>query len=351
MGLHGLLTLGNSLQALEPLGRWDEADAVVDDITRRHGTESVHRWASAIVGWLQIELNRGHHAAVARAYGRGFELESSGYYTGDLGQLGTGLIELAASGEAPPVSIDTVDGWIRSIEADEATWTARLVAVAARHLVPPHGRPDHQVAVDAIQSWIDHVQSIADTRYVAPPIVLGLWLDEARAELAWSRGDTSTQPWAHLPARWDAVACPFFAARARYRYAEALLTATGGRAPAERSAAATLLGDALRAADRLGAEPLQRDVLDLAQRARLVVTIDDHSQRLEAAGDEPAPFGLTPRELEVLRLIADGRSNGEIGDELFVSRKTASVHVSNILRKLGAANRIEAAAIARRHQL
>jgi DNA-binding NarL/FixJ family response regulator len=60
---------------------------------------------------------------------------------------------------------------------------------------------------------------------------------------------------------------------------------------------------------------------------------------------------LTHREHEVLRLIADGYSNGEIGACLFVSRKTASVHVSNILRKLGASNRIEAAAIARRHGL
>jgi len=116
-------------------------------------------------------------------------------------------------------------------------------------------------------------------------------------------------------------------------------------------AAATLLGDALRSSEHLGAEPLRRDVLDLAQRARLVVAVEDPTEQAQAQDDKPAPFGLTSRELEVLRLIADGRSNGEIGDELFVSRKTASVHVSNILRKLGASNRIEAAAIARRHQL
>jgi DNA-binding NarL/FixJ family response regulator len=75
------------------------------------------------------------------------------------------------------------------------------------------------------------------------------------------------------------------------------------------------------------------------------------AERPQPPGDGLRPFGLTSRELEVLRLIADGWSNGEIGAELFVSRKTASVHVSNILRKLGAANRTEAAAIARRHQL
>jgi DNA-binding NarL/FixJ family response regulator len=57
---------------------------------------------------------------------------------------------------------------------------------------------------------------------------------------------------------------------------------------------------------------------------------------------------LTPREREVLRLIARGRSNGEIGGELFISTKTASVHVSNILAKLGVSTRTEAAAVALR---
>jgi len=62
-------------------------------------------------------------------------------------------------------------------------------------------------------------------------------------------------------------------------------------------------------------------------------------------------LGLTPREREVLALLADGRSNRQIGDALFISAKTASVHVSNILAKLGVANRGEAAAVAHRLHL
>lgn len=58
-------------------------------------------------------------------------------------------------------------------------------------------------------------------------------------------------------------------------------------------------------------------------------------------------FGLTSREREVLALVAAGYSNGRIGDELSISTETASVHVSNILRKMDVANRIEAAAVAR----
>ena len=59
-------------------------------------------------------------------------------------------------------------------------------------------------------------------------------------------------------------------------------------------------------------------------------------------------LGLTPREAEVLVLVAAGRTNRQIGEELFVSDKTASVHVSNILRKLGVNSRVDAAAVAQR---
>ncbi len=65
----------------------------------------------------------------------------------------------------------------------------------------------------------------------------------------------------------------------------------------------------------------------------------------------PAHDVLTPREREILALVAEGRSNGEIGKQLFISTKTVSVHVSNILGKLGAGSRTEAAAVARRRDL
>jgi DNA-binding NarL/FixJ family response regulator len=62
-------------------------------------------------------------------------------------------------------------------------------------------------------------------------------------------------------------------------------------------------------------------------------------------------YGLTDREREILTLVAEGRTNGEIAQQLFISTKTASSHVSNILRKLGVANRVEAATTAQRHHL
>jgi DNA-binding NarL/FixJ family response regulator len=70
-----------------------------------------------------------------------------------------------------------------------------------------------------------------------------------------------------------------------------------------------------------------------------------------AAPAPPGRFGLTPREFEVLRLVAAGLSNAAIAGELFISAKTVSVHVSNILAKLGTASRGEAAALAHRLRL
>ena len=75
------------------------------------------------------------------------------------------------------------------------------------------------------------------------------------------------------------------------------------------------------------------------------------SPRSAASGDREPTADLTPREREVLELVSAGRSNGEIAAQLFISTKTASVHVSNILAKLGASGRTEAAAIARRRGL
>jgi DNA-binding NarL/FixJ family response regulator len=114
-------------------------------------------------------------------------------------------------------------------------------------------------------------------------------------------------------------------------------------------------------AQRLGAQPLRDDIALLARRAR--IWLADHgddadaqtaaARRAGGRADLPdgEPLGLTARELEVLRLVAAGRSNREIASELFISAKTASVHVSNILGKLGVATRGEAAATAHRLRL
>ncbi|KYK13923.1 MULTISPECIES: helix-turn-helix transcriptional regulator [Streptomyces] len=157
------------------------------------------------------------------------------------------------------------------------------------------------------------------------------WL--ARAEAEWERLATGPDP-----AAWQRAVDGFAhgdvyeRARCRLRLAEALLAA--GR-PQE---AAREAGLAHREADRLGAAPLRERLDDLVRRARPADTGDRATQ-------------LTAREQEVLRLLARGRSNRQIGEELFITAKTASVHVSNILAKLEAASRTEAVAVAYRQGL
>jgi DNA-binding NarL/FixJ family response regulator len=105
------------------------------------------------------------------------------------------------------------------------------------------------------------------------------------------------------------------------------------------------LRDAYDTATALGAEPLVDDIENLARRAR--ISLD--APAVAVLGDSDAVrLGLTSREAEVLTLVAAGKTNREIGAQLYVSEKTASVHVSNILRKLGVTSRVEAAAIAQR---
>jgi ATP/maltotriose-dependent transcriptional regulator MalT len=138
---------------------------------------------------------------------------------------------------------------------------------------------------------------------------------------------------------------PYPLAYALLRHAEAL---AADRDPGSASAAAR---EALGLARDMGAEPLAGEIEALVRRARLRAADgadDDEGLPEDAVPDELARLGLTAREAEVLSLVADGYSNGQIAERLFITRKTASVHVSNILAKLEVGTRLEAAAMAHR---
>jgi DNA-binding NarL/FixJ family response regulator len=120
-------------------------------------------------------------------------------------------------------------------------------------------------------------------------------------------------------------------------------------AAGRRDAATAVLERAHEVAATLGAGWLRDEIEGLAARARLVLPGSDGVAAEPAAAVPPEdPFGLTPRERQVLVLVAEGRTNREIGDSLFMAEKTASVHVSRILAKLDVRSRTEAAAVAHR---
>ncbi|WP_330461973.1 AAA family ATPase [Streptomyces sp. NBC_00820] len=165
-----------------------------------------------------------------------------------------------------------------------------------------------------------------------------------RAELLRAEGRDTAATWSPVVTAFECLDRPYDLARVRYRLAVALLSEGGGEG--ERDRAVELLRLAGAVAGHLGAHPLADTVARLAQRARLALTRTPR-QALTPA-DPVAALGLTGREQDVLRLVSAGRTNRQIAEELFISPKTASVHVSHILAKLGVAGRGEAAAVAHR---
>jgi DNA-binding CsgD family transcriptional regulator len=168
----------------------------------------------------------------------------------------------------------------------------------------------------------------------APPETLAQW-EVADAELARLDGAPEPGLWSDIAARWDALRQPYQASYARLREAGAHL------ASGDRRASAAALRAAHGAVVALGAAPLRGEIEALAKRARIALPA-------AAPPAAAAPFDLTSRELTVLELVASGRTNRQIAEELYLSTRTVDVHVHRILSKLDAANRVEAAGIAHR---
>ncbi|WP_222851433.1 helix-turn-helix transcriptional regulator [Phytoactinopolyspora mesophila] len=155
------------------------------------------------------------------------------------------------------------------------------------------------------------------------------WLLRARAEHARLLGFSDPAPWRDVVEAFG-YGDVYQQAIARWRLAEVLVSA------GQRDDAATELAEALKVAVRLDAKPLGDALRSLARRARIAVP----------GAPVTSVKILTPRETSVLELVARGHTNRRIGEELYISEKTVSVHLSRVMAKLGAAGRTEAVAIA-----
>ena len=219
------------------------------------------------------------------------------------------------------------------LEADRAEWAAARrraddVAAARRRAAP---------AIAAL----DRLRDSPSPQARIPLAVSVLLL--ARAEQSRLEGRSDPERWRAAAAAWERLAYPFEAAYARFRQGEALLAGGPRHKQAE-----TVLRPAHQTAVALGAAPLRREIELLAQRGRLRLVDPADTAQARPAPSPVASLGLTRREGEVLALLAEGRTNRQIGQALFITEKTASLHVSHILAKLGVRGRGEAAAVAHR---
>jgi DNA-binding NarL/FixJ family response regulator len=197
------------------------------------------------------------------------------------------------------------------------------------------------VAAAGAPGLLDELRRRAAETPATGPVLRALALTFA-AEANRAVRTVARGPWDEAVAAWEAVGNPYQLAHALIGAAEA------AAADGDRAAAATQVRHAAQIADRLGARPLREQAESLARRARLTQAGDPATQAADPGEQARHQYGLTARELEVLRLVAIGRSNRDIAAELFISAKTASVHVSNIMSKLGVGSRVEAAALAYR---
>ena len=222
---------------------------------------------------------------------------------------------------------------------------ARIEADIAQRARDLRERPDER---DAVARARIHLSRLAAAAQEGGPVERA-WHAVGKAELARGRGRDDPALWRAAAEQWEAMRRPYPLAVTRWREAEAAVGA-GDRAAAAEAAVA-----ALAVARRLGSTWLTVELDGLAGRGRLRLE-EGAGEQLDGreADEAPAtddPFGLTPRERQVLALIAEGATNRQIGAALFMAEKTASVHVSRILGKLGVRSRTQAAALAHRQHL
>jgi ATP/maltotriose-dependent transcriptional regulator MalT len=350
IGGYGPAAMATAAEALLWLGRWEEAERLLGEAFDLDLEPEAMRW---------LVPARGLHRL----------------WRGDLEGARADLTWIL---ERPKMSLDPQDSApAYALLATVATWDGRpddARAAVAAGLASLDEADDPRAVAELCQAGLAAEAAIAGraaahrdekTRDQASQIAAGL-LERARkaagadgvaitaavraqlltaeAERTRVTGHGDPGCWAAAAGAWDDVGCPWPAAYARWRLAEALL-----QAGAPRQQAAAPLQQARATARHLGAAPLLAEVELLARRARIALTPEPVS-----GGDATKPaapgdgLGLTPREKEVLALVAEGLTNRQIADALFISDKTASVHVSNILAKLGVANRREAAATVHR---
>ena len=322
----------NAAEGLLDEGRWDDAAVRLDEVLAAADllTPWVFGWGERLATWLRVV--RGDVGTDGLEFGSGRDHEDQ--------RVQDAYVEVAT----------VVDMLVHRRRFDRARAAAATVLWESRieHAIPAYVWPllavTSRLEVEAATAGAA-VDGAAVDRLAAlalvvpqPNEVLAAHAAQVAADLSWAQGTPDLELSRVAAERWAQAGLPYWQAWALLRAGS--LEADDG----DKAAARSSLARALTIAGELGAEPL-------ADRVR--ATAADHGIRLAGRdpGGRPDPVGLTAREHEVLGLLGEGASNRRIAEQLFISEKTVSVHVSNLLAKLGASNRGEAVAAARRLQL
>uniref|UniRef100_UPI00403FD676 helix-turn-helix transcriptional regulator n=1 Tax=Streptomyces sp. DG1A-41 TaxID=3125779 RepID=UPI00403FD676 len=334
---------GNLAESLISLGRWDEAAEAAVNAQRRGQTAAPYGSGANSLAFLALARGRVAEAARHLAEGRASYGPHDPMPQHDLPISCLTIAVAVAEGRLPDARAELA----RTLESgfppgtQRYAWPLLLEAAAAEAdaRALPAARDGRAEVLESIFGAVKRLTTNAP-----------VWLAHekwVRAELHRAESRSTPDIWSEVVTAFEPLERPYDLARVRYRLAESLLT--GGGEADERDRATELLRLAHAVARHLGARPLADAATALAQRARLPLTPATEPDL--APADPAEALGLTSRERDVLRLVAAGHTNRRIAEELFISPKTASVHVSNILAKLGVSGRGEAAAVAHRLEL
>jgi DNA-binding CsgD family transcriptional regulator len=341
-------------RALFALGRWDDAERLLRQAAEQIASELAAARVYIHSACSALEVARGRtalaeeHLAVARhAYTQTvtrpwFAAPLFGAIT-ELA-LSQGRLDDADAAVAEGLQVVTGD-----LTARVSLYALGLRAAADRAELARARRADDEVRTvervgGALARDLHSAMARAEAERTPPTPRAEAEAVLGEAEFARLVGHVDPYPWEAAAKTWARLGQPYPAAYARWREAEARLLAGVAR-----EQVAYALRAARLTATELGAAPLRSEIERLARRARLDLAanvVDATPER-----EHPSPLdqlGLTTREQEVLALVAAGRTNREIAQALFISPKTATVHVSHILGKLGVRSRVEAAAVAHR---
>lgn len=234
-----------------------------------------------------------------------------------------------------PRALVIADAYVRAAAGGESpTCKASACLIGLEALVSAR-RADGSTPTE-LATLVDAMMAELDAEDCAGWMNTAPWARLQTARAYWQRlaGRPDPHGWQTAVDAWRRIGFMYDAIVESVHLAEDLLDL------GERDQAIEVIGDSWHEATAMGAMGAARDFEALAHRAHIRL---DESERLRP----PALRSLTPRELEVLDLVATGATNRDIGKQLFISEKTVSVHVSNLMAKLGVAHREEAAALAR----